>query len=112
MDRIKLVAMPRGKRAPKVRIEKVFAAHSNCQRFVGLTRERRLRSLLFRLLLRCATDILGRAAREETVRQAKLDLIRVSNCVNVIEANDPIEIIDAGDSPVDDVRLDQVSKKE
>ena len=53
-------------------------------------------------------DAFGRSLGEEPIRNAVLNLVGVGDGIEVIEANDLIEIVDAGDPAVDHVRLDDV----
>jgi hypothetical protein len=43
---------------------------------------------------------------EEAVRDAVLDLVRVRDRVALVEADDALEVAEAGDDPVDGVGLD------
>src|SRR5262249_22745654 len=110
VERIELVALIRNQSATEERIEKVLAAHCDCQSFVGLTREQRP-VLSCSLPHTLVAHVFSRTAREEAVRDTEFDLVRVGDCVGVVEANDAIEVIDAGKSSIDQVRLDQVSKE-
>ena len=57
-------------------------------------------------------DVFSRAPREETIRDAKLDLVCIGDRVDVVEANDAIEVVDALKLSIDHVRLDHVTKEE
>src|ERR1044072_6374621 len=111
IDRIKLVALVREQRAAKERVEKVFAAQRYRQRLIRLARQQRS-VLSVCILCRHVTHVLSRATREEAVRDAKLNLVCVGNRIGVIEANDAIEVVDAGQLSISHVRLDHVTKEE
>jgi hypothetical protein len=68
----------------KERIEKVFTAQSNREGFVRLARKQRP-VFTSRNFHRFVSNILGRASREETIRDTKLDLVRVGDRVGVVE---------------------------
>src|SRR5947209_3986421 len=59
-----------------------------------------------------ALDGLGRAAEEEAVGDAVLDLVRVGGGVHLVEAYDAVEVRDAADLLVSQVRLDDVAEPE
>ena len=52
----------------------------------------------------------GVLARVDSVRDAEFDFVRIGDRVDVIEANDPVEIIDAFDIAIGEKRLDDVAK--
>src|SRR5690242_21861751 len=78
VDGIKLVALARNQRAAEERVEKVLAADGDRERFVRLARKDwPLASRRFphgRVV-----HVLRRTLREETVRHAKLNLVRIGN---------------------------------
>src|SRR5919198_515585 len=59
-----------------------------------------------------ALDALGRAAEEEAVGDAVLDLVGVGDGVHLVEAYDAVEVRDAADLLVGQVRLDDVAEPE
>src|SRR5436305_12389769 len=61
------------------------------------------------LRARATADALGRAAQEETVRDAALQLVRIGNGVQLVEAYDALEVRDAADYSISSVGLDDVA---
>jgi len=107
VDRIKLIPLPGNQRAAKVRIEKVFAANRDRQSFIGLGRQRFFLAGFARGFL---ADAFRRSFGEEPVRNAVFNLVCVGYGVEVIESNDLIEIVDAGDASIDDVWFDHMTE--
>src|SRR4030095_6659299 len=92
-------------------IEEVLSAKGHGEGFVWLTRNR-----CFSCRIDCTrcnvTNILSRASREEAICDANLKLARLGDRVVVIEQNDLTEVVDAFQFPVNEVRLDHMSKPE
>src|SRR5882672_10358890 len=93
VERIKLIAPTGLKGAAKVLVEEILAANRDGQRFVGLGRQRRFLSSGH--ALSSLSDRLSRSTRIEPIRDSVFELVRVSNCVDVIETQDVVKVVDA-----------------
>src|SRR6185369_16184988 len=82
VERVELVATARLERAAKERIEEIFATQRDRECFVRLSRQ--LLAVLSTGAGRAYfADVVSRAPREETIRDAKLDLVCISDRVDV-----------------------------